>query len=187
MTLLGIHDDTTVYITFRFASKRSTLRYQGKTYRHKDTLRIKLSRLETFQVEHTSDLTGSKVTSNKPISVFSGNECANVPRNKRYCDHLVEHIPPTNTWGMRFITAPLRGRTSGDYFRILSANDSTAIRINGRLVKTLDEGRWMEINVPSSQYQFIETSNPCLLVQFSKSSTVCIYNRKYRILHDSEA
>ena len=50
-----------------------------------------------------------------------------------------------NTWGQRFITAPLAGRTAGDYFRILAANYSTVVRVNGKHIKTLDEGKYVLI------------------------------------------
>ena len=34
-------------------------------------------------------------------------------------DHLVEMLPPANTWGGHFFTVPIANRTSGDVFRIL--------------------------------------------------------------------
>lgn len=160
-------------MTFRFAKKDSHFTFKGKKYYHKDTLSVTFTqRLETLQIAHFSDMTGTRIYSTRPISVMSGNECANIPRDQGFCDHLVEHIPPTNTWGQRFITVPLRGRTGGDYFRILSSNDSTVVKVNGKRVKTLNEGKFIELDVPSDKYQFIETSKPCLVLQFSKGRKV---------------
>lgn len=143
--IIGIYDRTVVFVTFKFAGKKSYFRYKGAKYRSGQTLSITLNRLQTFQVAHTKDMTGTAIYSTRPISVLSGNECANVPSDKGYCDHLVEHIPPVNTWGQRFITAPLAGRSGGDFFRILAANESTSVTINGKHVRTLKEGKYVEI------------------------------------------
>ncbi len=43
--------------------------------------------LETYQIESDTDLTGTGITSSKPLSVFSGSDCAEVPHNRRLCDH----------------------------------------------------------------------------------------------------
>ena len=139
--IMSIYDRTTIFVTFRFADRKTAFVYRGRSYRHKDTLSLTLSKFQTFQVAHSSDMSGTRIFSTKPISVLSGNECANVPTDKGYCDHLVEHIPPVNTWGQRFITAPLEGRRGGDFFRIMAANQSTDVRINGKYIKTLDEGK----------------------------------------------
>lgn len=173
IAIIAIHDRTTLFVTFRFAKRSSYFRYKGKKYFHKDTLSITLSeKLDSFQIAHYSDMTGTRIFSTRPISVFSGNECANVPPEYGFCDHLVEQIPPVNTWGTRFITAPLRGRTGGDFFRILSSNDSTDVTVNGRYMKRLKQGQFIELDVASDRYQFIETSKPCLVLQFSKGSKV---------------
>lgn len=139
--IIAIHDRTTIFVTFQFADRRSSFRFRGRNYRHRDTISVVLNRLQSFQISHNTDMSGTRIFSTRPISVFSGNECANVPFDKGYCDHLVEHIPPVNTWGQRFITAPLAGRRGGDFFRIMAANQSTDVRINGKYIDTLGEGK----------------------------------------------
>ena len=63
------------------------------------TASIMLHEAETLLVANTSDLTGTVVLSTKPIALFSGHGCANVPALVTACDHLVEQIPPVSTWG----------------------------------------------------------------------------------------
>ncbi len=47
------------------------------------------------------------------------------------CDHLVEQVPPTVTWGSKFHVASLEGRSSGERIRILSARAaSVAVNCN---------------------------------------------------------
>ena len=82
---------------------------------------ITLNSVETYLIaSDTDDLTGTRITSSKPLSVFSGSDCANVPQGIEFCDHLVEQVPPTVTWGSKFLVASLEGRSSGQRIRVLS-------------------------------------------------------------------
>lgn len=57
--------------------------------------------------EPAHDLTGARVTSDRPIAVTTGHACAYVPFDVPACDHLEESLPPVPTWGTRFETVPL--------------------------------------------------------------------------------
>ena len=63
--------------------------------------------MEIYQIESDNDLTRTRITSSKPLSAFSGSDCAEIPQGIRYCDHLVEQVPPTVTWGLKFLVAYL--------------------------------------------------------------------------------
>lgn len=135
-----------------------------------------LNRLQSIQFKAkggpTADLTGSVITSSKPVSVFSGHQCAIVPRKSLACDHLVEQIPPTNTWGTRFVTTPLATRTGGDIFRILPANDGTDVVIDGKTIAKLKRGKFRQVNLDSGSFHEITTSGPALVIQYSKGTSV---------------
>jgi len=75
------------------------------------------------------DLTGTIVTSDKPISVFSGHVCGRVPANRTGCNHLVEQIPPHVVWGTTFFTVPLARRMAGDRFIVGAIRDNTVINV----------------------------------------------------------
>ena len=75
-----------------------------------------------------TDLTGTKVATNKPISLFSGHECATVPFSSTPCDLIIEQIPPTVLWGRVYYFAPLASRTSYT-IKIIAAYDSTLVDI----------------------------------------------------------
>lgn len=134
-----------------------------------------LNRLQSIQFkakgDSTADFTGSLIISSKPVSVFSGHQCGIVPRRALACDHLVEQIPPTNTWGTRFLTTPLATRTGGDIFRILAANDGTAVQIDGNIVAQLKRGKFKQVNLASGTFHEIMTSKPSLVIQYSKGTS----------------
>ncbi len=67
------------------------------------------------------DLTGSIITSTKPIAVFGGKPRDVCPHEFFAADHLVEQLAPTNTWGREFVTMPLTtGTNRGDRVRFLA-------------------------------------------------------------------
>ena len=54
-----------------------------------------------FDAASTADFTGSRITSDKPISVLSGNKKVAVGASGS-SDHLTEQVPPVNTLGKAF-------------------------------------------------------------------------------------
>ena len=79
-----------------------------------------------FQIRSSTDLTGTVVSANKPVAVFSGSEWTSVGADKMG-DHLVEQMPPTPTWGWDFITVPIATRRAGDIFRVLGRSTSSSM------------------------------------------------------------
>ena len=123
-----------------------------------------------MQLVAKGDLTGTKVTSDKPVSVFSGNKKTTVgPGNSS--DHLVEHIIPVDYWGKNFITTPIPQRTVVDYFRFIANEDNTTVAISGGFNSsfTINAGEFKEESVPSNAYCKMTSDKALMLVQFSLS------------------
>lgn len=116
------------------------------------------------------DLSGSTVTSTKPVALFGGHVCANVPNNQTVaCDHLVEQIPPTSTWGKEFLTVPLKTRTKGDTFRMIASEDATTVSVNGTAVATLDKGQFHQMNIDAKST--VSADKPILVAQYSNGQS----------------
>lgn len=130
--VVGVHDSTSVTIKFPSGSwARTTDSYNGKTYATGSTLALTLNKYQTFQIQGAGDLTGAYITSDKAISVFSGNQKTNTGTYTS-SDHLVEHLTPVNTWGKTFATVPIPLRTIGDYFKVIASEDNTNIQYKCR-------------------------------------------------------
>ena len=112
------------------------------------------------------DLSGSVVTSTKPVAVFGGHECAFVPDDNTWaCDHLVEQIPSTSTWGKEFLTVPLKTRSGGDTFRMIASEDATTVSVNGAAVATLDRGQVHQMSIDGKST--VSADKPILVAQYS--------------------
>ncbi|MEO1496632.1 MAG: RHS repeat-associated core domain-containing protein [Planctomycetota bacterium] len=133
---------------------------------------LTLDRGQAYQLTNDqnddSDLTGTVITSSAAVAVFSGHRCGNVPTDVTFCDHLVEQLPPTSTWGQAFVTAPLATRQMGDTFRVLAATADTEVFIGDNLVATLGRGEFFETILTDASV--ITTSKPALVAQFSNGT-----------------
>jgi RHS repeat-associated protein len=113
------------------------------------------------------DMTGSVVTSDKPVAVFAGHDCEVIPDNSSFCNSIVEELPPTNLWGQNFVTMPLATERNGDVFRFVAQTDGTHVQVNHQAVAILGRGQFFEqvINGPAE----ISADNPILVVQYAQS------------------
>ena len=131
---------------------------------------------ETFLITSTtSDLTGTRIVSDKPLTVTSGNDCAKVPLVSEDCEYVVEQIPPTATWGNEFVLVPFRGRETGQYYKIVSSKDNTLLKLtckNDSLTRELtlpSAGDFQFFFTAADVYCSLESNNPILVVQVALS------------------
>lgn len=123
-----------------------------------------------LRVDGTADdLTGTTVTSDKAVAVFSGAQCTNIPTGGYFaCDHIVEQLTPTTAWGNRFATVPLATRTS-DTFRVLAGTDATTVSVNGASVGVFNRGQYFETQLVDGAE--ITADKPIYVAQYSNSSS----------------
>ena len=132
---------------------------------------IVLNPFDAYQLQSEGDLTGSLIQANRPIAVYAGNRCANIPTQETgFCDHVVEQLPPVDTWGTEALTVPLATRTAGDTFRILADQNGTVVQLDGASPEsfTLNAGQFAERNL-SGNYR-ITASAPILVTQYSNGT-----------------
>ena len=113
-----------------------------------------------------TDLSGSTITSDKPVAVFGGNECVFI--NGSFCDYIVEQLTPVSAWGTAFVTMPLSGLIHGDTFRFLASQDNTTVTLGNGEKLLLNRGQFSEQIVigPSS----ITSDKPILVAQYENAS-----------------
>ena len=104
-----------------------------------------------------ADMTGTKIKATKPVAVFGGNSCANLPQGKTYCDHVQEQMFPVETWGKGYLAVKFmpRGKNpEDDWWRIMASEAGTKITLTGApglpTVPTLGPGQHFQINTPAA-------------------------------------
>ena len=128
-----------------------------------------INNLQTVLIESLEDLTGTKITTDNEVSVFSGHQAGSVPFNLSNFDHLVEQIPSVTFWGNVHYIAPLNTRTSYT-IRILAAYDFTSVIIycNDTVEYCIIHERKFVTKILSSQdYCAVHSNKSVLIVQYS--------------------
>jgi len=154
-----------------------------------------LNAFEAFSLADRADYTGGIIESNKPLAVFSGHACGNIPEDVSACDILVEQIPMHTVWGTTFFTSPFGYRGSGESYRVGSILDDNIINVtctrrNGtdtstqvRLASSISAGEYYEFETVSSpvgasrtnyrrDFCCIETSKPAIVMQYMPSHSL---------------
>ncbi len=121
-----------------------------------------LGPLDVLNLETTrrgADLTGVVVTSDAPVAVFTGSECADVPAVEHAserlccCDHLEEQLLPDHALGQRFAVPwlPSRSRAIG---RAYVGDPATAG------LTMVDEPQWIRVLATEAGTTTVTTSAP---------------------------
>ena len=120
---------------------------------------VTLNKRQAYLLIDTADMTGGVITSNKPVAVFSGNQCTYVPAGVTACDHLVEQLLPTTSWGKLFHISPFTGRTpGGDLCRVIAEKNNTTVYIDGAQVANLAAGTYYETSISQPVELFVDSS-----------------------------
>ena len=130
---------------------------------------FELNKFQTVYIATFNDLTGTRIATDKPVSVFSGHECVLIPRTTGGCDHIVEQIPPTAVWGNVFYISPLLSRRSYT-IKILAAYDLTNVSLycNDTLqFSTINEGEAIVRTFTLKEFCAIHSDKKVLVAQLS--------------------
>lgn len=163
VAVVAAYDDTHVTITPSERTQQG--RPAGIAYD------VTLNRGDAYQVRPKNnpashcDLTGTLITSDRPVAVFSGHNCAYVPeRSCKACNMLVEELPPASAWGMTYALMNVKPR-SFSLVRVVAGTDSTHVAINGEAVATLAAGGFSEQRITGPAV--VTADAPVLVVQYA--------------------
>ncbi len=174
--VLATEDNTTITVTPKTATYINNLTPQTITLNQGESY---LVQAKITPQNPRSDLTGSHVTSTKPVAVFAGQQRAIVPVEladsliSRDC--LIEQVPPVGTWGKNAFLTPYplpqgATRLGQDMYRILAAYDSTKVFIDGNFIGAyLNSGGVYSGELTKGQT--ITANKPILVAHFKKTAS----------------
>ena len=120
---------------------------------------------QTYMHTASTNLTGSRIVADKPVAVFSGNRCTNVPTGITACDHLVEQMPSVDVLSKSYLVSQSpRTGNNGDVLRVVATADNTVVKIDGVTVATLNAGQYYEGRVAGGRQ--IEATEKVLVAQY---------------------
>ena len=119
------------------------------------------------------DISGTLITSDKPIAYFTTNTCVYVPGNIGACDCLFQQQVPVHSWGNRFLV-PITKRGK-ERIRIVASQDGTTITQSGATVLSspgagglvLNAGQFVELEASISDGGcYIQSDKPVAVASF---------------------
>ena len=137
-----------------------------------------IHRLQTFLFGIPElDMSGTSIVSDKPLTVTSGHECVYIPSTECCCDHIIEQIPPTITWGRDFLLTPFAERINGPFYKIIAAESQTTVTytcaFNGSLFSNTSyltlAGDVTTLSSNASSYCYIHSNKPILVTKLGPS------------------
>lgn len=172
--VIGTEDNTNVSIE----PTTNTLRHR------KDIQNIVLNKGEVYLVQAditnynstdpNSDLTGTRVKSDKKVAVFGGHQRANIPFTEYASrDYLLSQMIPLEAWGRDVFIVPFFqpgniDNKDNDITKITVAYDDTQIFFAGVPFKKLNRGE--KITQPIIDPIFVSADKPIRAVLYKKSS-----------------
>ncbi|ESP00046.1 hypothetical protein LOTGIDRAFT_158272 [Lottia gigantea] len=168
--IIAAHPFTVVQVKLKLQDTSLTLEYGGKTYHHGDLISEYLHQYQVWQLQApTIDITGSRITSNKPIAVFSGGQYTQFLTGQQD-DLFIEQLHPVKSWGKTFalVQAPkaaclnLASRECDDIIRLISHQANTIINIRSHISSqeySLEyPGHWVDVDLRN--WAYIISSKP---------------------------
>jgi len=139
---------------------------------------IKAAMLDSGQVYYrtsVSDMTGALITADHPVAFFALSQGAEIPAGFEATDHLMQQLPPINTWGTTFFV-PVSHLTR-DIVRIVASENNTNIKQTGGKLLFPDGGQTSLTNLKAGQFVELELdiNNHGGYIEANKPVGVCAY------------
>lgn len=171
LTVVAVDDDTEVTIT---PSVTLLIPFEPFVLAANKAYTFKLGAQDTLNLEAKGlDLTGTRISSTRPVAAFSGNACARVPNSGRFCDHVETQLPALETWGKEYWVTKFTDRGGdSDYFRVVARDDNTTLTFDPPRdnVPTLKKGKYYEFE--SKESFKLSADKPVMLAQFMASMSM---------------
>ena len=156
-SILGVEDGTTVTIT----PVAGAPAYAGDNFRDPQVITLNRGEVKMAEIEYVHAIS---VSADRPVAVFAGSACADVPNEVSTCDHLWSQFLPDSSLASRYLSAPIATRSSSLY-RILANEDDTQVFVNDQYVANLNRGDKFE-RMLSGPLDIV-ASKPVVAVQYS--------------------
>ncbi|KAM4735256.1 IgGFc-binding protein [Anableps anableps] len=104
----------------------ASINFKGHIFRKGYKFVIDLEPYESVQLQSNGDLSGSRVSAQHPVAVFSGHTCTSLFSK---CNHVYEQLLPVSSWGTSFILPGLSFQKTYDSV-YMQASQATQVSIN---------------------------------------------------------
>ena len=138
---------------------------------------INLNKGQHAQITQPGELTGSAISSTKPVGFMAGHTCMNMPVGTSYCDHGEQMVAPVKALGSRYVGVMYRPRVASEtstFWRLVGAVDGTQLNwstnVGGPVTINKGEHVMFQTGTPFT-VQSQDIDHPFMLFTYMTSST----------------
>ncbi|XP_069058166.1 IgGFc-binding protein-like [Pleurodeles waltl] len=131
--------------------------FHGQSYMAGDKLQVQMAPLEALQLQSADDLSGTRIVSEIPVAVLTGNKCSWL---HSLCDLVYEQLMPVKSWGTEFFVPPLPFQSRYDVAYVVASQETTVSYTSGstKMKREMLAGEALRIRVRFSHPLFITAS-----------------------------
>uniref|UniRef100_A0A1X7TVB8 FHA domain-containing protein n=1 Tax=Amphimedon queenslandica TaxID=400682 RepID=A0A1X7TVB8_AMPQE len=146
-----------------------------KTYRVGESNTFVIHAGQTIRMYQAfSDISGSKIISDAPLTVISGHSAAQIPLGAIGGDPMAAQVTPTITWGKEFLLSPHHNRASGQFYKIIAHRPGTIIQrrcgTSPTVNATLSSGQVYQFNTSYTSYCSLISNKPIFVAHVGPST-----------------
>ncbi|XP_074991089.1 IgGFc-binding protein [Calonectris borealis] len=143
--------------------------YRGRNYSPGSTLRIFLNPYHSLQLQSSHDLSGTEITSDNAVAVFSGHSCVKV---RTGCDYVVEQLLPVAAWGKTYVVPPNPLQKDTDFAYVVAAKEAsiTYNRGNSVAAKNVAAGEVRKFEISQNSPLYVSATAAIQVVFFFTGS-----------------
>ena len=165
-------NNTDVSLELSKLTDGETIQIGGVTYDRRDTLRVTLNSLQTLQIQTASDLTGTRISSTRPVATYSGQNRTRMVNSNKCRSHLSDQLPPVVNLGRKFVLLSTPEQDAGDLYRFIAAHPFTTVVVESvpkTTIHLLSPGDFYEYDLASQSYLYAQSDRPVMVVQLTKT------------------
>lgn len=172
--VVGTEDNTNITIEPTTETLRNGKDTQNIVLNRGDVYLVQADVSNSFVTDPKSDLTGTRVKSDKKVAVFGGHQRANIPFTEYASrDYLLSQMIPLEAWGRDVFIVPFFqpgdiDNKDNDITKITVAYDDTQIYFAGVPFQKLNRGE--KITQPIIEPIFVSADKPIRASLYKKSS-----------------
>ena len=168
LDFVATEDDTMVYVSIPVNVLTFIEGDDGVVHGPGETLIVTLDELDAYHIHSGNDLSELAIRSDKPISLYGGNQNAKIGAGSR-SDHVLTQFSSLETWGYRFSVPSSPTSSDGYYVKCISRYDAT-IYI-GSSDYAVEGGKYTLKKVSDNNPTFITSTSPLLVVLYATSTS----------------
>lgn len=164
LVIAGLYDGTNAIINLRLLNGTcTTAGYQNGT-----TISLTVNRFDVIGLSCSGDLTGTVITSDHPVAVFSGNERAAIPTTSPNAGLMIEMLIPLEYFGKSYVLTTTMQNPNGTIYRVVAHMDSSVVTVGSQDPVVLGVGEFHDFDTEVTGTQILVSTHTVMVIAYGK-------------------